>query len=514
MGVEVLSCWLPKFAFWRAHALSGARTRSQARVQAPRAFRPRTGTVMSAPHKKTRVAFFGTHPQQFNGYSKVVYELSHALAARGRLELLIFGFQKFYDHPAHRRDLPPGVEVFDAAANETPRSQGFGFSSARAWVEEKRPDVVVLFNDLVVITNLLRELGEASNRPEFRIVAYVDQVYRCQRRDLLQQLEAGADEFVAFTPMWRECLASQLTSKGSAPIGVLPHAFNPRNLYPVPQKLARRAFHIPEGDFVVMNLNRNQPRKRWDTCLQAFAEVVVRRPNSSIRLLVGTEARGAWDLPEIYERELRKRGVAEGEDLANAMSRLIFPGHPQMLSDEETNFLYNVADVGINTCDGEGFGLCNFDQAGLGVPQVVPRIGGFLHFFDDDCATLIEPCTTLYVDASRDGIGGEAQITHWRPYADAILRYHDDPALRDRHARAARERVSGMTWDAVAREFEELVIPPPPPPPAATATAHVADEQLVVPPVEPPAAAAAATVSREEYDALKARLDALLARFS
>jgi hypothetical protein len=31
----------------------------------------------------------------------------------------------------------------------------------------------------------------------------------------------------------------------------------------------------------------------------------------------------------------------------------------------------------------EGFGLCNFEHAALGIPQVVPRIGGFLDFFDD-----------------------------------------------------------------------------------------------------------------------------------
>jgi len=32
-----------------------------------------------------------------------------------------------------------------------------------------------------------------------------------------------------------------------------------------------------------------------------------------------------------------------------------------MLSDFDINVLYNVADLGINTADGEGFGLCNFE---------------------------------------------------------------------------------------------------------------------------------------------------------
>jgi hypothetical protein len=43
--------------------------------------------------------------------------------------------------------------------------------------------------------------------------------------------------------------------------------------------------------------------------------------------------------------------------------------------DEDINMFYNVADVGVNSADGEGWGLCNFEQMGVGVPQVVPRGG-------------------------------------------------------------------------------------------------------------------------------------------
>jgi hypothetical protein len=30
--------------------------------------------------------------------------------------------------------------------------------------------------------------------------------------------------------------------------------------------------------------------------------------------------------------------------------------------DEDINMFYNAANVGINTADGEGWGLCNFEQ--------------------------------------------------------------------------------------------------------------------------------------------------------
>lgn len=400
----------------------------------------------------TRLVVFGTHPKQFNGYSKVVYEIAKEVGARHKdIELHIFGFQHFHNHPHHRNDVPASVTVFDAFAAEEPKQAGFGASVAKAYVERIRPDVCVVFNDLMVLTSILNELKDASNRREFKVIAYIDQVYLCQRKDLLELVNQQADAAIAFTPKWRECILWQGLR---LPCSVLPHGLNPRTYFPVPRKLARRFYGLPESDFLVLNLNRNQPRKRWDTCLQAFAEVVARLPDAPIKLVVGTELTGAWNLKDVFERELRKRGVP----VEKGMQRLVVPGHPQMLTDDETNVLYNVADIGINTCDGEGFGLCNFEQAAIGIPQIVPRVGGFMHTLDDACATLVDPVMTIYSDSSRDGVGGEAELTPPGPYADAIIAYYLDPALRARHGAAARAAIlQRFMWSDVADTFRDIV---------------------------------------------------------
>jgi glycosyltransferase involved in cell wall biosynthesis len=414
-----------------------------------------------------RVCFFGTHPKQFNGYSKVVYELAKAMSAApfaADYKMHVFGFQNFHNHPGHRLDIPIEVDVFDANAAEDPKQAGFGITAAKAYVERVRPDVVVVFNDLMVLTSVMNELKDASNRASFKLVAYIDQVYLCQRRDFIDVVNRLADAAIAFTPKWRECIVWQGLT---VPCHVLPHGINRDTYFPIPRPLPRRFYGISEGDFLVLNLNRNQPRKRWDTCLQAFAEVVARRPDAPIKLVIATELKGAWDLVEILHRELKKRGV----DPAKGASRIVVPGHPQMLTDDETNVLYNLADVGINTCDGEGFGLCNFEQAAIGIPQVVPRIGGFQLFFDDDCAILVDPVTSIYVDSTRDGVGGEAQLTRSDDYADAILRYYDDAGLRAKHGSAAREKIATQyPWSSIADRFKTILdetapAPPPPPPP-------------------------------------------------
>jgi glycosyltransferase involved in cell wall biosynthesis len=258
----------------------------------------------------TRVALFGTHPKQFNGYSKVVYELcKHVEVSHADLQLHVFGFQNMHNHPEHRMDamtLPGVVEVYDAMAHEEPRARGFGEKLVKSYVARVRPHVCVVFNDLSVLNAILNELKDAPSRAEFKVIAYIDQVYLYQKREHLAFVNAHADAAIAFTPEWRDCLVRQGLTR---PCHVLVHGINPASVFPIPRPLARRFFALPEKDFLVLNLNRNQPRKRWDVCLQAFAEVVARLPDAPIKMVVGTELKGAWDLVEVYRRELTKRGV-------------------------------------------------------------------------------------------------------------------------------------------------------------------------------------------------------------
>lgn len=462
-----------------------------------------------------RVVIFGTHVKQTNGYSKVVYELMKAThAAYGDwIELHLFGFQNFRNLNTHRCDLPPQIQVHDAFANEKPQGQGFGVAQVREYVERIRPDVCVVFNDILIINAIMKELKAASNRNEFKVLAYLDQVYLCQRPDLVDSVNNLADGAIAFTDAWKECIQWQGLK---LPCHVLPHGINRQTYFPVPKALARKFFGMSPGDFLVLNLNRNQPRKRWDICLQAFAEVVKRLPNEPIKLVIGTELKGAWSLIDLYQRELRKRNVP----LELGMSRLVVPGKAQSLSDEETNILYNAADVGINTCDGEGFGLCNFEQAAVGIPQIVPRIGGFVHYLDDTTSIMVQPRLNIYVDSTRDGVGGEAQLSLPDDYADAIVRYWRSEQLRRRHGAAARKLiVSRFEWDKIATMFRDILVATVPTPRAATPRPAASDLRCVKLTKE----AIGAILSRgsrsssnsqlhEEIRALQARLDALLAQ--
>lgn len=403
----------------------------------------------------TKVLFFGTHPKQFNGYSKVVYEFMkcNSIFKDNDIEFCVFGFQNFYKHPNHRLDTPSDVSVYDAFLNEDPKTQGFGFTNVRKYVNELKPDVCIIYNDMMVIHQIVTQLKLAQKEDgmKFKIIAYIDQVYLNQKKEFIDFVNQNADYAILFTEYWEKIIKEQGLT---LPSTYLQHGFNPMVHFPVPKKLARKYFNMNENDFIIMNLNRNQPRKRWDICIKAFAEIVSRHIGEPIKLLIATAVQGAWNLIELYERELKKRDIS----LDEGMKHIILLDAPQMITDEETNILYNVADVGINMCDGEGFGLCNFEQAAIGIPQVVPNIGGFKDFFDETNAQLISPTMAYYVDNTRDSVCGEALLCDYGDFVEALEMYYANRELREQHATNARNKiVKSYKWEDLAKKLAYIV---------------------------------------------------------
>lgn len=396
----------------------------------------------------TRVLLFATYPTSSNGYSKIAFELAKHLSTKQDIELTYYGFQNFQKNVNHdkERQLPSTVQVYDAFANEKNKQMGFGFEEITDFVTLNKPDICIVYNDMVVITNVIEQLKKVPNK-KFKIMVYLDQVYLCQKKEYVKRLNDEADTVICFSKFWEDCIKEQGLVK---PTGVLEHGFNPNMHYPVPKKLARMYFNLKQDDFIIINANRNQPRKRLDIMMMAFAEVVSRHQGEPIKLLVATAPTGAWNLLEIYERELRIRGLT----LEEGMKHLIFIDNPQALTDEDMNTIFNAADIGINTAMGEGWGLCNFEAAAIGIPQIVPAIGGFLDFFDSECAVMIKPKIKLYTDMTIDGCPGCAEICDAIDFADAIDMYYADDSLRKKHAENSRKRIlQNYKWNDLGEKL-------------------------------------------------------------
>ena len=427
-----------------------------------------TSNVDGSSDDRLRVMFCGTYPiGQSNGYSRVVYYISKHLGLKKDIRLTIYGFQNYQQTLGsdQRNDIPKDVILHDAMATEEPRRNGFGEKEIGTYLRAHPQDIIIIFNDSVVTSALastiIQEFSD-EERKKFLLISYMDQVYPYQRRQYIDLINQYFDLVIAFTPYWRQ-IARKIGVKKEMPMYFFPHGFDSETYYPIPKTIARAYYNLPEDAFVILNLNRNQPRKRWDHTLMAFADIVKRHQDlvkkgdkkvRPLRLMVGTIPEGYWDMLDVYDFEIRKHGV----DVQEARKYLVFMSKPQQMSDRDINILYNACDIGLNTCEGEGFGLCQFEHLAVGCPQVAPNIGGMREFLNAGNSITVEAKWSYHIDKNRDGIGGVAEIGDVKDYADAMWRYYTNPALVLKHGNKGRaEILTNYRWESMVEYFYKII---------------------------------------------------------
>lgn len=428
--------------------------------------------------KKTRVMFCGTYPiGQSNGYSRVVYYIAKFLGAKDDIALTIYGFQNFNNNTksTERNGIPESVIIHDAFLSEEPRRSGFGEKEFADYIKSHPQDIIIIFNDMAVTSMLIKDISEKltiDERKSFKLLSYMDQVYPYQKPDYINMLNQQVDGVIVFTPYWEE-VVRKLGLSQKIPTYVFPHGFDNLLYFPIPINIARLYYEIPEDAFIVLNLNRNQPRKRWDHTLMAFANVVERHykltrsePNvRPIKLMIGTIIDGFWNLIEIFQNEVKKRGVPIDE----AMKYIMSVPNPQKMSDRDINIIYNACDIGINTCDGEGFGLCQFEHLAVGKPQIVGNVGGFKEYLHSDNSIIVQPKWSYYLDKSVNSIGGYAEVSDPNDFADAIWNYYKSPEKAAQHGKVGRAEIlqkykwadmNARLYDIIHKTIESTRTPP------------------------------------------------------
>lgn len=406
--------------------------------------------------KRVRFMLVGTHTNQTTGYSKVTHNIIHELAKYPWIDIYHFAFQNFVKNQQPNRNYPPNVNVYDPFVNEKDNSeQGFGFSQLSNYVRQAKPDYMMIYNDASIICRFLDKLQENLQPEErtYKLIIYLDQVYKIQRPEFLDRINKDTDVYFTFTNYWREILQQQGITK---PIHVLRHGFEPNEFKPLNRDAMRKKHNIPQHVFLFLNLNRNTPRKRHDIVVHAFAQLVAKHPTKQLGLLAVCDAGqlGGYPIREIYTRELIRLGISPQFHA----HKLMITEHSMAWDDSVINEIYSMSDVGITAADGEGFGLCQFEAMGVGIPQVVPYIGGFRDFcIPNHNSMCVQPKTELYLPLALSVIGGKSEIVEATDLALAAEEYLLDTDLREQHGKAAMETVHSYKWSNEVKQLVEVL---------------------------------------------------------
>ena len=244
------------------------------------------------------------------------------------------------------------------------QQEPFGVQRIREIVEREKPEIVIVNNDCWITNALYEQIQDLHDRKLFKFVAYVPidsygwtgclADYTNKWDALISYTEFGVQEF--------------FRAGVKTPIHVIHHGIEEGMFYPKDRKESRKSLGLKEDDFICFNGNRNQPRKRIDITIAGFAQFAVDRPDTKLYLHMGLVDQG-WRVMEVFGREMRDRGL-------DPNGRIIMTAQGDMPPNVELdllNTIYNCADVGINTCKGEGHGLVNHEHAACRVAQVVPN---------------------------------------------------------------------------------------------------------------------------------------------
>jgi glycosyltransferase involved in cell wall biosynthesis len=336
---------------------------------------------------------------QTTGYSKVVSNLlSQASTLAPKVKTFHFGFQR---HPEKKnvRKAPEGVVVYDAAACEDPKEEGFGFNKIYDYLEMVGPDVVMIYNDPLIISRFITSMKFKKGESPYKLWLYVDQVYQGINPKLMEELNAAADQVYCFTDSWAKTYSEY--GKDIPLPKVIEHAVDSTIYSKLPNSTRitlRKNVGLPAEAIVFLNANRNSQRKRQDLTIMGFVELLRRHPDKPLWLLMVTTVdpqKGAYyDIQRIFIDQLVRAGLDPA--IYGKRMAIIDTAPPASITDESMNQIYNMCDIGINTSDGEGFGLCQLEHLYTGAPQVVTDVGSYRSFIPTTVASYVHPGPLVY----------------------------------------------------------------------------------------------------------------------
>jgi len=309
-----------------------------------------------------KLVWVGNHYDHVIGYSKITYDILTTLSKEPEIKLYHFGYRR---HDTFRRPPIKGVSAYVGCESTIHRGQlGFGEDKIAKYLEVVKPDIVVFYGEPGSTAEILKAIP--VNRP-YKLWAYIDQNYKYVNLSGLERIT----RYLIFAEQLRMPINTPQTVLNHAPSASL------RALTAEEIVKAKESLRLPQNVPIFMSINRNNERKRLDLLLQAWKIYKDSGGIGHLFLHTETHDKAYYHLQTVImldEIPLDSLSISDSD-----------------VSDETINMFYNIADYGVNTSNGEGFGIMALEMACLGKPQLALDIGAYRTYLNDKTAVLLKP---------------------------------------------------------------------------------------------------------------------------
>lgn len=364
------------------------------------------------------------------GFSRVTHNVVGRLKNRG-WDVAVLGV--CYNGDPHGYDYP----IFPAMLG----GDSHGVGRIAGLIQQMKPDVVVINNDPWIIPDYYPGLPEGVP-----VVAYmpVDAPNQGAAPSL------GRVRAVSYTQFGRREL---LIGGYSGRCDVIPHGVDSELYRPLDRNECRKRLKLKNKNlselFIVGNVNRNQPRKRLDLTIQAWAQwwINAGQPAEAHLYLHCANRDEGWNIFQLA----KYYGIESQLIVTNTKMTVV-----NSLFEQEMPLVYNMFDVQLSTTMGEGWGLTTHEGMACGIPQILPRYSA-LGEWCDEAAHFVDVTSFAVTPRGINTIGGVPDVGQ---IVEAIDKFYREPDYRLAMAQKAFNRATEtrFNWDSVATQFDELLI--------------------------------------------------------
>lgn len=395
-----------------------------------------------------KILFYATYPTQSNGYARIGNNITNFLADKDDVEIYYFGITAF-DKNLVERIIHPKIKLINVL-EESPSRNAYGDDLIVPAIEQIKPDIIFLYNDILVITRMLNQINTLPKK--FQVYTYIDLVYEYENTEIIQFIDRLTDRFFVMSECWKQNLCDIGISEFK--IFTFHHGLDTLKIFRTDTELARKVIGLSKNDFIVLNINRNTHRKAIDITVSAFLRFLKRHNcDSRIKLyLTSNKEPSSYDVLEV----LRVECIQLKLNYYKIINEHVLISNSAVMTDYMVNQLYNACDVGLNTCYGEGFGLCNLEHASVGKPQVMSNVGALRDIFKEGHCKLVDSRTKIYIPPALDSTGGYMEVCHPEDFADALDYYYLNKDKKIEDGEFYRKKISkDYNWDNILTEFYE-----------------------------------------------------------
>lgn len=316
----------------------------------------------------------------------------------------------------------------------------YGFEKLPKVIKKENPDLIFMLNDAWIINTYLKILKEEKVTTPIIVYMPVDGVGHDPRWytnfDIVSKV-------VTYTQFGKNAIKHILDDRE---IEVIPHGVN-RNFYKIDRDIKEIRQELLGTDkynnsFIILNANRNQPRKRLDLTMMAFKMFAADKDDVYLYLHCGMKDASI----DLYKVSL----------FLGINDKVIFSNTnigPTQDPIERLNLIYNATDIGVNTAWGEGWGLVNFEHLSCGKPQIASTYSSF-HEVLGEGAVYVDPVLDMFVD----GTNVLGKLVHPADVSVAMNLLYNDKNVYNELAQKGLEHTQKeeFNWENIAGKFDKL----------------------------------------------------------